>query len=101
VNHFDISWCVLEELANRQGCIKHSDPAYNAIVRKAFAAIELNRPYTITAHIQVPEKETWWQRHWPWAYHQQYVPPYISAIKGLVLEENRVGHDRRINPRGP
>jgi len=101
VNHFDISWCVLEELDNRQGCIKHSDPAYNAIVRKAFNTIELNRPYTITVHIQKPEVPTLWQRIWPWAYHQPYIPPYISAIKGLVLEENLVGVDRRVNQREP
>lgn len=100
VNQFDLSWCVLEELANRQGSIRHSDPAYNAIMRKAFNTIELNTPYTITVHIQKQE-ETWWQRHWPWTYYRPDIPPYISAIKGLVLEENLVGVDRRVNPRGP
>jgi predicted RNA-binding Zn-ribbon protein involved in translation (DUF1610 family) len=97
--HFEISWCVLEELELHTGSILHSDPAYNAIVRRTFDAIELNKPYTITVHIQPPKKETLWQKIWPWAYHEPYMAPYISAIKGLVLEENKVGFDRRVNPR--
>jgi len=101
---FEISWCVLHELFLHIGSLKHHAPGndqYQALVRNTFNAIELNKTYRILAHVQKEKEETWWQRWWPWAYHEPYMRPYISGIGGLILEENRVGIDRRVNPRGP
>lgn len=101
---FEISWWVLHELELHTGSLKHHAPGneqYQALIRKTFDAIELNKTYNLLAHVQKKKEETWWQRHWPWAYHEPYMRPYISGIGGLILEENLVGKDYRVNPRGP
>jgi hypothetical protein len=96
VTRFEISWCVLKQLNNRTGNIPWSNPAaYNAVTRKAFDAIELNKDYLINAYVQKPF--TWWQRN---ISKPHLMRPYISSIKGLILEENRVGKDRRPKTNG-
>jgi len=78
---FCISWCTLEELNYSTGNLNTSIPdqcdKYNAIVKKAFDAIELDKTYVVTVHTG------------------NDLPPYVSAIKGLVLEENLIGEDHR------
>jgi hypothetical protein len=94
INTFEIAWCVLKELDHRTGSIRDSNE-YNAITRKAFDAIELNKMYTIVTHIDNPL--SWWEKN---IWGCVISPPYISSIKGLILEENKVGIDYRVYPDG-
>jgi hypothetical protein len=96
VDTFEISWCVFKQLNNRTGNIPWSNHAeYNTITRKAFNAIELNKTYLINVYI--PKPLTWWQRNISKPFQMR---PYTSSMKGLILEENRVGKDRRPKTEG-
>jgi hypothetical protein len=97
IDTFEVAWIVLEQTRTRTGNIVFGDYAgWDKVTRQLFNYLELNKLYRITVNFPKPPAPlTWREKHIYRCVQQPPHPPYISSIKGLILEENRVGKDRR------